>query len=136
MSSENSETSDTYKYVKLIHIPDQLPTFSYEYEIYGGNNKNRPLLIRYGNNAQLRLNDLNKLKEKIIETKLKYVYPVVFSEFAKKYVNDDEVKFDMRRLFKLRIWANQLRECHRNGEHNIEDYLTYMIGCKILKYSS
>ena len=81
-----------------------------------------------------------KLKEKIFETSLKYVYPIVFVKFAKKYVKKQDVKFNDQQLFKLRIWANQLRELKSNseGDENISaiDYLTYQIGVRIVKYAS
>lgn len=126
----------SFEYVENIPIPRELPTVSYRYQPYGGNNKNRPVLIRYGNGPELRLINLNKLKEKIVETKLKYVYPIVFVQFAKKYINKDDIKFDDQKLFKLRIWANQLRDSYRDNQQDVVDYLTYIIGSKIIKYAS
>ena len=135
MSSEEEDIGK-FEYVEPIQIPSRLPAMTYRYQITGGNNKTRPLLIKYGNGEELRLTNLNMLKKKIIETKLKYVYPITFVEFAKKYVKREDVKFRDREMFKLRIWANQLRDYHNSGRHDVVDYLTYMIGCKIVKYAS
>ena len=126
-------TSD--KFVNYISIPKTLPKISYKYKPYGGSNKNRPLFIKYLSGIELNINDITILKNDIINTKEKYVYPVTFVNFAKRYINKDNVVFDKHKLFKLRIWSNQLRELFKNQEYGSVDYLAYIIGCKIIKYA-
>ena len=128
--------SESFEYVEYIPIPKTLPKISYRYETCGGLNKNRPLLIKYSSGIELNLNDITVLKNNIINTKEKYVYPITFVNFAKRYIYSDNILFDKRKLFKLRIWSNQLRECFRKQNYNEADYLTYIIGCKIIKYAN
>lgn len=128
--------SESSKYVKYIPIPKNLLNFSYRYKSTGGLNKNRPLLIKYPSGIELNLNDITTLKNDIIKTEEKYVYPIVFVNFAKRYIHSDNILFDKHKLFKLRIWSNQLRECFQNQNYNEVDYLAYIIGCKIIKYAN
>lgn len=128
-----SESSS--RYVKYISIPKKLPTISCRYKQCGGSNKNRPLLIKYSTGIELNLNDIISLKNNIINTKEKYVHPMAFVNFARGYICNDDIIFDKHKLFKLRIWSNQLRELFQNRNYNDADYLAYIIGCKIIKYA-
>lgn len=128
--------SGASKYVKYIPIPKILPKISYRYKSYGGSNKNRPLFIKYSSGIELNLNDITTLKNNIIKTEEKYVYPIIFVNFAKLYIYSDNILFDKHKLFKLRIWSNQLRECFQKQNYSEADYLAYIIGCKIIKYAN
>lgn len=129
---------EQYKYVNYISIPSHIPKVSYRYMPCGKSNKNRRLLVKYhSSDKELYLDDITKLKNDIINTKERYVYPTVYVNFAKKYVyNNDNIVFDNHKLFKLRIWSNQLRECFQNQKYNDVDYLAHYIGCKIIKYAN
>ena len=50
-------------------------------------------------------------------------------------VNLPESISNNHKLFKLRIWSNQLRECFQNQKYTDVDYLAHYIGCKIIKYA-
>lgn len=127
--------SESSLYVKYIPIPETLPKISYRYQEHGGSNKNRPLLIKYSSGIEFNINDIITLKNKIINTKEKYVYPITFVNFARSYINNDDIVFNKHKLFKLRIWSNQLRDLFQNQDYSGVDYLAYIIGCKIIKYA-
>ena len=128
--------SESSLYVKYIPIPETLPKISYRYQQGGGSNKNRPLLIKYSSGIELNLNDIVTLKNNIINTKEKYVYPITFVNFARGYIFVmGDIIFDKHKLFKLRIWSNQLRDLFQNRDYSGVDYLAYIIGCKIIKYA-
>ena len=122
--------SRSNEYVEYIKIPNPLPKLQHRFQSCGGSNKNRKILIKYSSSgSELYSNALHDLQENILRTKEKYAYPIVFVNFVKHHlVTDKKIVFDDETLFKMRIWANQLRECKRNNELQNLDYLTYCIG--------
>ena len=74
---------EQHKYVNYISIPSHIPKVSYRYMPCGKSNKNRRLLVKYhSSDKELYLDDITKLKNDIINTKERYVYPTVFVNFA------------------------------------------------------
>lgn len=122
------------EYVENIKIPSTIPIMKYRYQTNGGGNKNRPLLVQYSSGPEINIKYLNHLKDNIINTKMKYVHPIVFVGFAKQFTNKNDIRFEEHKLFKLRIWSNQLRDCYDAHELDKVNYLTYIIGSKIIKY--
>lgn len=125
------------QYVNYIDIPDEIPNLKYSYRPCGKSNKNRPVYIKYkASGVELKLSDITNLKNDIINTKRKYVYPLVFVHFAAGYdMQKNNIVFNEDKLFKLQVWSNQLREYYDDERYDKVDYLAYVIGCKILKYA-
>ena len=129
-----------HEYIEHIDIPATIPTPMYRYQSHGGSNKNRDVLVHYpGFTQELKLDALNTLRDDIIKTREKFVYPTVFVNFVKRitYIPKNKlVIFSDDDLFKLRIWSNQVRGCNNANELKSVEYLTYRIGERIMAYFS
>ena len=137
-TSEVNKVPDGHgKFVEYFKMPRVIPSPSHRFKPYGGTNKNRPVYVKYHNNGEeFDIVDLNKLKESILSTKEKFVHPLVYVNFAKTYKPSlEKIKFTPHRLFKLRIWSNQLRDCQKKQMTDRLDYITYLIASKIIKYA-
>lgn len=77
----------------------------------------------------------------ILSTDSKFVYPLVFVNFIRNYLQtEDKISFDPHELLKLRVWANQLRNEHgfKNKQtyyNQRELYIGYVICCEMIYYS-
>lgn len=126
--------------VNPIQLPSRIPKLEYKYLQTSGNKRHRPILISYGKNGKfINSSDVNALKNYILETKSRFVYPLEFVNFAKKYVYGvgDKLMFTEDHLRKLQIWSNQLREmasCN-NRNFDAENYIAYIIGLKVIDYA-
>lgn len=136
-TSSEKVTAGNGKFVEYFKIPKNIPVPSHRYKPYGVSNKNRPVYVKYHSNGdEFDVSDLNSLKESILNTKEKFVHPLVYVNFVKKYKPGiEKARFTSHRLFKLRIWSNQLRDCQRKQMIDRLDYITYLIACKIIKYA-
>jgi len=92
-------------------------------------------LIRYDkHNIYLNLELLDELQNNIMSSGHKFIYPLVYVNFAKrhKYMNK-KINISPEQLMKLRLWSNQIRSIDKNLEQNIQ-YGIYLLALKILKY--
>lgn len=136
------ESDNNYKNcISPIQLPSRIPKLEYKYLQTSGNKRHRPILIRYGKNEKfIDEADVNTLKNHILETKSRFVYPLEFVNFAKKHVYKfvDKLIFTENHLRKLQIWSNQLREMASDHNRNFdaENYMAYIIGLKAIKYAT
>ena len=141
LSSFIKEYSDSKSNrIELLNIPNRLPSIHYKYGISGKNNRNRPLLISYGQKeTYISDADIKSFSNAILSTKSRYVYPLEFVKIASRYVTIKKVVFSEEHLRNLQIWANQLRELDRDldeNDFNEMNYLTYEIICKAISFAN
>lgn len=126
--------------IKPLMLPTHLHKPEYRYKQTCGNNHNRPIIIKYEeNDTFIDDADIRKLHNNILMTRSRFVYPLEFVNIAKKYVlhSNNKLMFSENHLRKLQIWSNQLREMSSSENRNIEaeNYITYMICIKAIKYA-
>lgn len=127
--------------IDSLDIPELIPKMDYTYK--GGKGRNKNVLIRYHNDDYIiSQDDLVRFTREIIDTRGRYVYPLVFVRIVRPYIttcsSSDSITFQPQDLRTLQIWGNQLRNIADtdNRQIDLEYYLAYQIATKAIEYAN
>lgn len=92
--------------------------------------------ISYDDGKEISLNAIQNLCNRILETKKKNVYPMIFIYFIKETLGLRHVKieFDTMEMQKLRLWCNALRNESDNITPEERMFRSYKIGEEVINY--
>lgn len=93
--------------------------------------------IYYGNRRKIRMKSLECLVNRIKESHGQFVSPIIFVDFIKCTVfTHERITIDQDLLFKLKVWANQLRveASAEQPDNELIDYIAYVIGESLLDF--
>lgn len=90
----------------------------------------------------IKLHDLYIFGNELINNKNKYMYPVVFLNFCKKYITyyNTKLLYNNKHLQKLQFWSNQFKILQPNeidSKHVLSEealYVLYVIAVKSIKF--
>lgn len=102
-------------------------------------NRNRALLVRYENGMEFVHAHLMVLQQEILNTTSEYVYPTVYTNFARQYVVESEFRriwFANEALAELRSLSNDLRDMASELKDDALEYLVYVIACRIIDHAN
>ena len=82
---------------------------------------------------QINERNLDDMMKSIVTTTSKFVYPSVYTLFAKRELSlNSNIMFSNSDLDAFRIWSNQVRELYNEDNKDMCKYMCYEIGKSIL----
>lgn len=121
-----------------LDIPIKAPRMNYRYTPGTKGNRNRSILIQYGNGKEFLQSSLNDLRQGITGSLDDYVHPLVYVRFANEYVyksRSEKILFSKEHLLELRYLSNDLRNKVSELTDDMINYLVYVIACRTVEYA-